>query len=115
MTFSFTVKVLHFQRRSVEVHSFAVGEDVQPVPPLGGFGSQPDFDHCGRVVARHHGAQRGRPHRPVNVVRQLFEPALDVELELFRVHVNQHELAFAVESVLQVVERDHVRVAEHGS
>lgn len=109
-----TVKVLHFQRRPVEEHPFAVGEHVQPVPPLRGLRPQSHFDDGGRVVAGHHGGQRGRHYGTVDVVRQLFESALDVEFEHVRVHVHQHELAFTVERVLQIVERDDVRVAEHG-
>jgi len=109
------VKMLHLQRRPVEIHSFTVGKNVHPVPPLGHSGPQSDFNHGGSIVARHYGRQRGGLYRAVYIVRQLFESALHIEFELFRFHVNQHELAFAVERVLQIVEGDHVRVAEHGS
>lgn len=108
------MKVLNFQRRPVEEHSFTVGEHVQPVSPLSGLWPQSDFDNGGRVVPGHHGRQRSRHHRTVDVVRQLFESPLDVEFEHFRVHVDQYELAFTVERVFQIVERDDVRVAEHG-
>lgn len=108
------MKVLNFQRRPVEKHSFAISEYVQPVSPLSGLGPQSDFNDGRRVVPGHHGSERSRHYRTVYVVRQLFESALDVEFEHFRVDVHQHELAFTVERVFHIVERDDVRVAEHG-
>lgn len=107
--------MLHLQRRSVEIHSFAVSKNVHSVSPLGYSGPQSDFNHSGSIVAGHYGRQRGGLYRPICIVRQLFESTLHVEFEFFRFHVNQHEFAFAVESVLQIVEGNHVRIAKYGS
>lgn len=59
-----------------------------------------------------HGSELGRHHRAINVLRHLLESTLHVELVPQIVHPQQNEFTFAVERVLDTVERDKVRIAE---